>query len=205
MYRNFFHIIITLIILSAPLAVREAASHPHVFIINRYTLVFDDKGLAGIRVNWQFDDYFSAMISSDYDADNNGEIDASENQKIKEEAFDNLKDYGYFTFIKIDDTAFEVRFVRDFSASLDKNILTYEFFIPCHVTAVSSYKELRVAAYDPSYYTAVYFADKNPLSLEKEDKIDYKSKIAENKEDAYYQGMIYPWELTFSFCLKPPD
>ncbi|MBN1625167.1 MAG: DUF1007 family protein, partial [Deltaproteobacteria bacterium] len=164
MSRNCFYIIISLIVLNSSLSAREAASHPHVFIVNRYCLVFDDNGLAGIRVNWQFDEYFSAIISADYDADNNGKIDPSENQKIKEEAFDNLKDYGYFTFIKIDNTAFEVRFVRDFSASLDKNILTYEFFIPCHVTAFSSFKEIRVAAYDPSYYTAVYFADKIPLS-----------------------------------------
>ena len=183
----------------------ETSSHPHVFIVNRYTLVFDDKGLAGIRVNWQFDDYFSAMISEDYDADKNEVIDSIENQKIKEGAFDNLKDYGYFTFIRIDNEAFEVKFVTNFSASLINKKLVYEFFIPCHVSAITSYKEIRVAAYDPSYYTAVYFAEKNPLSLEKEDKIEYKSSIAENKEEAYYQGMIYPWELTFSFRSKSQD
>ena len=202
MYRICFLDLITLLLLSLLLFVQEAAPHPHVFIVTRYTLVFDDKGLAGIRVNWRFDEYFSAMISGDYDSDQNGVIDPGENQQIEKEAFRYLKNFSYFTFIRIDKKPFETKFVRDFSASLDKNKLVYEFLIPCHVSAAPSYKEIRVAAYDPSYYSAVFFAKYNTLALEKEDKIQYKSRIAENKEETYYQGMVHPWELTFYFRSK---
>lgn len=205
MNRICFFLFITFILSSLISFTREASSHPHVFIVVRYTLVFNDKGLTGIRVNWQFDDYFSAMISEDYDSNHNRAIDTDENQKIEKEAFLNLENYNFFTFIKIDKESFDLKYVRDFSASLDKNILTYEFFIPCHVSAAPDYKEIRVAAYDPSYYTAVYFAEKNPISLEKADNIEYKSRIAENKDEPYYQGMIYPWELTFSFRSKSQD
>jgi ABC-type uncharacterized transport system substrate-binding protein len=202
MYRLGFLACITSLLLSLLLFTPETASHPHVFIVTRYTLVFDKGGLAGIRVNWQFDEYFSAMISGDYDSDHNRVIDPEENQQIEKEAFRNLEDYSFFTFIKIDKKPFEIEIVRDFSASLDEDRLIYEFFIPCHVSAALSYKEIRVAAYDPSYYTAVYFAENNALCLEEEDEIEYKSRIAENKEETYYHGMVHPWELTFYFRSK---
>jgi ABC-type uncharacterized transport system substrate-binding protein len=202
MYRLGFLACITPLLLSLLLFAPETASHPHVFIVTRYTLVFDREGLAGIRVNWQFDEYFSAMISGDYDSDHNGMIDPEENQQIEKEAFKNLEDYGFFTFIKIDEKPFEIKIVRDFLASLQEDKLIYEFFIPCQVRADPFYKEIRVAAYDPSYYTAVYFAKHNALSLEEADEIEYKSRIAENKDETYYHGMVHPWELTFYFCSK---
>ncbi len=202
MYRLGFLACITSLLVSLLLFTPETASHPHVFIVTRYTLVFDKEGLAGIRVNWQFDKYFSAMISGDYDSDHNGVIDPEENQQIEKEAFQNLEDYGFFTFIKIDKKPFEIKIVRDFLASLDEDELIYEFFIPCQVSAAPFYKEIRIAAYDPSYYTAVYFAENNALSLEEEDEIEYKSRIAENKEETYYYGMVHPWELTFCFRSK---
>ena len=46
-------------------------THPHVFISQRTCFVFDDKGLAGFRVNWAFDEMFSVMISEDFDSDQN--------------------------------------------------------------------------------------------------------------------------------------
>jgi ABC-type uncharacterized transport system substrate-binding protein len=203
MYRlSRFLCFISSLLLSLLFFTQETISHPHVFIVTRYTLVFDKNGLAGIHVNWQFDEYFSAMISGDYDSDQNGVFDPAENQLIEREAFHNMKKYSYFTFIKIDKKPFETKIVRDFSASLDENILIYEFFIPCNVSATSSYREIRVAAYDPSYYSAIFFAKYNALSLEKEDKIEYKSRIAENKEETYYYGMVHPWELTFYFRSK---
>ena len=78
---------ISSLLLCLLLFTQETASHPHVFIVTRYTLVFDGKGLSGIRVNWQFDEYFSTMISGDYDSDNNGVIDPNENQQIEKRLF----------------------------------------------------------------------------------------------------------------------
>jgi len=31
-------------------------AHPHVFIVQRLEMVFDDKGLSGIRIRWLFDE-----------------------------------------------------------------------------------------------------------------------------------------------------
>ena len=42
-------------------------AHPHVFIVQRINAVFDDKGLAGFRMWWKFDDMFASMIAEDHD------------------------------------------------------------------------------------------------------------------------------------------
>jgi len=178
-------------------------SHPHIFIVNRLTVVFDDEGLAGIRVKWIFDEMFSSMISVDYDQNHNGHFEESEIKTIHKEAFSYLVNYDYFCFIKIDGKSFKVKYVRDFSASLNNNKkLIYEFLIPCHVKAIPTFKELTIALYDPSYYTAVFFADNKPLSLKNDSKFEIKSSIAQNLKETYYYGMINPWELMLKFRLK---
>ncbi len=178
-------------------------SHPHIFIVNRLTVVFDDKGLAGIRVKWIFDEMFSSMISVDYDQNHNGHFEESEIKTIHKEAFSYLVNYDYFCFIKIDGKSFKVKYVRDFSASLNNNKkLIYEFLIPCHVKAIPTFKELTIALYDPTYYTAVFFANNKPLSLKNDSKFEIKSSISQNLKETYYYGMINPWELMVKFRLK---
>ena len=187
-------------VLVLPLAVVKA--HPHVFIVQRLTLVFDEKGLAGVKVRWKFDDMFASMIAEDHDANGNGQLEPEEVQSVKENAFAYIKTQNYFTFIKIDNRPFEVKFVTDFNAVLDDKRLVYEFFIPCHVTAIDANKKISVTTYDPSYYSAIYFAEKTPVSLEAADAFDVNTAIREDAETSIYYDMVHPWALYLEFRLK---
>lgn len=179
-----------------------ALAHPHVFIVNRVDAVFDDKGLAGLRIKWGFDDFFSNMIVEEYDRNQNAALEKDEVALIKKEAFDYLAEHDYFVFVKIDDTPFKVQYIRDFSASLSNDKLCYQFFVPCHVTALTSPKTLRVSIYDPTYYSAIFFAEKQPVSLENDNRLTVTSRIAQNMAETYYFGMAHPWELTLKFRLN---
>ena len=53
-------------------------AHPHVFIVQRINIVFDDQGLAGFRIHWRFDDMFSSMIAGDHDRNQNGHLESQE-------------------------------------------------------------------------------------------------------------------------------
>ncbi len=86
------------------------AAHPHVFVDNQIEIAFDTKGLAGISVQWTFDEMFSAGIIFDYD-DGDGVFSSREIALIKEECFSNLKEYGFFFDILIDGKPFPVVFV----------------------------------------------------------------------------------------------
>lgn len=177
-------------------------AHPHVFIDNTITIIFDKKGLAGVKAKWVFDEMFSSMIIHDYDGDKNGAFNAAEIEKIKNGAFSNLRNFHYFTHIKIEGKKFEVKFARDFSACLDNNRVIYTFFIPCHVSAVALYKEIKISIYDNSYYVDVALAGKNPVHVEHASRIDFQHKIVDNTKKPYYYGQIFPQEIILKFRKK---
>jgi ABC-type uncharacterized transport system substrate-binding protein len=179
-----------------------AYAHPHVFIVQRLNVVFDEKGLAGIKVCWKFDDMFTSMIAEDHDLNRNGKFEPSEVQKVKEKAFSFISKYNYFTFIKIDNVPFQVKFVRDFNAILENRKLVYEFLIPCHVTATNQVKKVTVASYDPTYYTAIYFARQKPVTLTAADGFDVKTNLKEDPNTKIYFGMVHPWTLFMEFRHK---
>ena len=181
---------------------KDAISHPHVFIVQRIQVVFDDKGLAGFRIEWKFDEMFSSMIATDYDKNKNKYLEPDEVAVIKENAFSYISNYNYFTFVRIEGKPFQVKYVKDFSAKLVGNKLTYEFLVPCHVAAMSSFKRIIIATYDPSYYTAIFFAKKHPAALANADRFQVESAIKEDKATSIYYDMVHPWGLFLDFRKK---
>jgi len=176
-------------------------SHPHVFIYNSIKVVFDEKGLAGFKLKWVFDDMFSNMIINDFDKNKNGLFEQSEIETIKNGAFSNLKKFDYFTHIKVNDKPFKVEFVKNFSAEIKDNILIYRFFVPCRVQAGSSFKEARISIYDISFYSSVFLI-KDPVSFENASPYEHHFRIGKNKTESYYYGQVCPEEITLKFRLK---
>jgi ABC-type uncharacterized transport system substrate-binding protein len=174
-----------------------------VFVTQRIEIIFDDKGLAGFKVQWQFDEMFSSMIVGDYDKNSNRKLEANEVAVIEQEAFSYISNYDYFTFVKIDGKPFKVRFVKDFRAELRKNILIYTFLIPCHVAARSDYRQIVVATYDPSYYSAVFYAENRPAALANAKLFEVKTSIRQDKSTAIYYDQVNPWALFLDFRKKP--
>lgn len=182
-------------------ALPAAYGHPHVFIYNSIKIVFDEKGLAGFEVKWIFDDMFSNVIIHDFDKNKNGRLEPDEIKSIKNGAFSNLKSFDYFTHIKINKKAFKVKFVKKFFAEIKNNLLIYRFLVPCHVPAVSSFKEVRISIYDISFYSSV-FLTKNPVDFINASPYEFYHRIAKNKKDAYYYGQVYPEEIIIRFRRK---
>lgn len=179
-----------------------AFSHPHVFITQRLGVQFDEKGLAGIKVSWEFDDMFASMVAQDHDLDRDGRLDPMEVRQVREKAFSYISEYNYFVFIRIDGKPFQVRFIKDFTAILEDNVLVYEFLIPCHVTAIKSDKKVTIATYDPSYYTAILFAQEKPVSVTCSEIFDVRTAVREDPETRIYFDMVHPWALFLEFRLK---
>jgi ABC-type uncharacterized transport system substrate-binding protein len=177
-------------------------SHPHVFLENSLTIIFDQQGLAGILVKWVFDEFFSSMIVGEFDRNHNGKLEDSEIPGIKKGAFSNLANFGYFTFIRIEGKPFKVRYVRDFSATMAEGKLIYEFLIPCHVKATTTFKEFVISQYDPSYYTMVAFAKDRPVRVKDTSGFEVRYKIAKNNKVAYYYGQLHPIEMILLFRRK---
>ncbi len=180
-----------------------AFAHPHVFIEERVKFEFDTKGLAGIRMVWTFDDMFSTMVAEDFDRNKNQALEPEEVAEVKKGMFDNLVNYGYYAFVKIDTKPFEVKHVSDFKARLHKGVLTYEFLIPCPVAAAAQPRVVTLTSFDPDYYCALFFAETNPTLISGASAVEVSASIRKEMETSYYFGMVNPWQQRVSFRLKP--
>ena len=194
-----FQLLLAFLIILVPLT---GIPHPHVFISQRTGFVFDDKGLAGFRVSWTFDEMFSVMISEDFDSDHNQTLDTKEVAVIKEKAFGYIAPYNYYIHVRIDGKPFEVKFIKAFNAWLDNGTVCYEFFIPCHVTAVDTPKQIVLAPYDPEYYSDIYFPDKAPLNMENADAFSIEIQTARDQATLIYYDTVNPMAIFLTFKRK---
>lgn len=179
-------------------------AHPHVFIDNDVTIVFNQEGLTGIKIKWIFDEMFSSMITHDYDQNKDGIFDLTEIETIKNEAFSNLRKFNYFTRIKIDEKDFIIETAENFSVCLENNCVIYDFFIPCKVPVEIFCKEIRIAIYDDSYYVDILKLDKDCVRFEGKSlmDVDYTWQLKDNTGNPYYFGQIFPQEIILKFKKK---
>lgn len=140
-----------------------AAAHPHVFIENHLAFEFDAEGFSGIKVAWVFDEMFSSGIQLDFD-DGDGSFSPQEVGVIKAEAFDNLKEFGYFFQVQIDGKPFAVKFVKDFTAEMRSGYLVYRFTVPCHVAAAANPKAIHVQVMDETDFVSI-MTKKSAISM----------------------------------------
>jgi nickel/cobalt exporter len=190
-------ILITILFTITALAVLvpiDVKAHPHCFILNSVRFVFDPDGLAQIRIDWQFDEFFTGQILADCDKDSDWKLDDEEKACVKLHYFDNLVQHNFFTFIRINGRLIETSKAEHLKIALIENKLMYQFTVPCRVSGAPGDKDVRVAIYDPTFYCAMNFPDQLPVLVENEGDLDYSVRVYENKNEAYYYDQIHPWE-----------
>ena len=173
--------------------------HPHIFIDNKVTIVFDEKGLAGFTLDWLFDKVFSASIIHDFDLNGDGIFSEQEIEAIREGAFSNLSDYNYFCLITIDGSVFRVQYVTDFYVDISENRVIYSFFVPCHVRGITEFKMVTAAVYDETYFSDIIFDPEEAVRIENGESFEYSYTLIENKKRAYWGGQIIPTEIHLRF------
>ena len=143
-----------------------ARAHPHAFVEAFVTLVFDGQGLAGIHQRWVLDEMLAASILDLVNANGDGQLDASEAAAIERDSFRLIKDYNYFTHVRIDGKPFEVQWARDFSVTMEGQKMVYDFLVPCHVKAGPKAREVVVAVFDDTFYTYVTYGTEGAPTID---------------------------------------
>jgi ABC-type uncharacterized transport system substrate-binding protein len=140
-----------------------ALAHPHVWIDNVTSFVFDGVRLKAVRLTWAFDEFFGTAIIRRFDENRNGRFEPEELAKLEPGAFANLKEYKYFTHILLDGKELaEVR-VEDFQASVRNGQLIYDFTVPLPAPVDPSKVEVIVTVYDESYFVEVALEPNDPV------------------------------------------
>jgi ABC-type uncharacterized transport system substrate-binding protein len=181
-------------------SILPALAHPHVFINNKMTVLFDGGKLQGITFQWTFDDMFSSMILSDYDPKHTGQFDAAHVKALKEGAFDNLENYHYFVAITIGTRPHAHFKIERFTPSVaGKNKLVYSFFIPLGVVVQSREQAIRLTVYDDTYFVAFDLLHLDDVAVRAGPDVACALAIEKTKVKPQWPGQYMPDQLVIRF------
>lgn len=97
----------------APAAATPAAAHPHVWITVESTVLYEQGSIAGIHHKWTFDELYTAMAIQGLDTNKDGTYDRNELAELTKVNLDGLKEFAFFTHIKLADHALAIDDARD--------------------------------------------------------------------------------------------
>lgn len=177
----------------------SAYAHPHIFLKNKVQIVFDQEGISGFQTFWYADDFSTAGLTDGYDENENDKLDDFEIKIFENDSVNNLKKFNYFTFIKINGTAFDVKAVKNFKARLIDGKIVYSFFIPKRIKATLQNTEITISQYDSSYFSFISFSEDQPVAMINGENFKSDFKIEENKNESYYLDMVHPIALILRF------
>jgi ABC-type uncharacterized transport system substrate-binding protein len=142
-----------------------ARAHPHVWVTISSELVYAPDGtITGIRHAWAFDDMFSAFATQGYPSKVKGEFSRDELEPLAKVNVESLKDYDYFTYVKIDGKKTKLKDpAPGYYLDWKDAVLTLHFTLPFEQPVKT--KELQVEVYDPSIFVDFSFAKKDPARL----------------------------------------
>ena len=145
-------------------AARDARAHPHVWIDARSTVIFDDQQrIAGLKVSWRFDEFYSLFAIEGLDTDGDGKVSESELQPLAELNVTSLKEYRYFTYVTADGAEVPYGPVSEYASRLEDGILSLEFVIPLETPVDPRRVQVSFKSYDPTFYIAVEPALQDPV------------------------------------------
>jgi ABC-type uncharacterized transport system substrate-binding protein len=146
-----------------------AHAHPHVWVTMRTTILFAPDGeVTGLRQDWTFDDMYSAFALTGLEANKQGQFTRADLQPLAQVNVDSLKDFGYFTFARIDGKR---RQSDAFSAPVDYWLdydseaaeLTLHFTLPFKKPLTAKWLVIEVC--DPEFFIDFGFAESDAVKL----------------------------------------
>jgi len=185
-------------LVTAPLWCAEA--HPHVFIANRMTVVFDGGVLAGIEFSWTFDQMFTAMILHDFKPGADGSFSPQTGGAIKSNDFDNLENYHYFLAFFVGQQPVKKIRIQQFLPSVaDGSRLVYSFFVPLNLQVSAADRTLRVTVYDDSYYVAFDVMHTADVQVQGNDAVAVDLSVEKTKVKPQWPGQYMPDQLVIRY------
>jgi ABC-type uncharacterized transport system substrate-binding protein len=168
-----------------------AAAHPHIWIKATATLQFEGGKITGILHEWEFDEFFSSALISDFDKNKNKAFDAAEIKELEANAFAALKEYGYFTHPRTNGKAETIATVRDFAPVIKGNRVIYRFVAVLPQPVDPKSDRFDAGVYDESYYVELEMSPQQGVKLAGGGSEACQWTIAEDKSAPLYFGITF--------------
>ena len=196
------------IVLLATAINQPVFAHPHASADCNLSLSFDAKGFAGFKVQIAFDVIYSDIHVQEIaqgitEESGTAPSESDTVKRIKEEVFEEFKDYGYFTHVLLDGKKITVQDVKDFLVTADKeDRMVCVFFVPCPVSAAAQPRQIVISIFDDSYYRDIILSP--DIAVEGAEKllVEYKIAKLENLTFTWQDKVIVPNGLSINFKNK---
>ncbi|MGQ0483871.1 MAG: DUF1007 family protein [Hyphomicrobiales bacterium] len=154
------------IALVAACAAAPASAHPHVWIDMRSDIVFTDDGLIkGVNLEWTFDDGYTQMALDGLDSNGDGVYSQSEIEPLTKENVASLKDYEYFTVMRVDGEKQEIGEVAEFGQIWSNDKLALHFHVPLKNPVDPAKGQFTLKVYDPEFFIAIDYVKDDPVTV----------------------------------------
>lgn len=161
-----------------------AHAHPHVWVTMQETVLYDKGTITGLQQAWTFDEIYTQQAIEGLDKNGDGKYDREELKELAQVNIDGLKEFEYFTFAKLGDTALKFKPPVDYWLDhTDKGILTLHFTLPLEQPVSAEATGFNFAVFDSSYFIAFDYAETDPVKLGTNAPSSCKAAINEAPED----------------------
>lgn len=143
-----------------------ALAHPHVWIDMRSDIVFTDDGLIkGINLEWTFDDDYTKMALDGLDSNGDGVYSQAEIEPLTKENVASLKDYEFFTVMRVNGEKQEIGEVAEFGQIWSNDKLGLHFHVPLKNPIDPAKGQFTVKVYDPEFFIAIDYVKDDPVTV----------------------------------------
>jgi polyphosphate kinase len=160
-----------------------ATAHPHVFVQAQVTVVFDEAGDMGIKLDWYYDDLFSLLVTTDLGIDMDGDLVLT----AEEQALLDSQIAAWPPEHAGDLEVAQGGAVLALGEKQDHRMTYVEgLFVETHTRPVPAVPDadsaIQIRVYDPSFYTA--YDLRHPVLIEGRD--DCSAEVIPADVDAAY-------------------
>ena len=171
-------------------AATPAAAHPHIWIKDTATLNMEKGQIVSVSQDWTFDSFFSAALIKDFDRNKDAKFDAEEIALLRKNAFVALKDFGFFTHVRVDGKKISLTDVKAFSAKISDGKVVYSFTLGLPQSVDPRKSKAAFLFYDHTYYVDVALTGSPSVSLKNGSGCSLA--IRDDTANPIYFGLVVP-------------
>lgn len=158
-------------------------AHPHVWVTYETTVVYDNGNVVGFDHIWTFDDMYTAMAIEGLDKNGDGTYTREELAELADVNIQGLKDFDYFTYAKLGESALKMAAPKDAWLEHKNGILSLHFRLPLAQPVLAEAEGLTFAIYDPSFFIAFEPEQTEAIKLSAGAPQGCKAQMIEPKSD----------------------
>jgi ABC-type uncharacterized transport system substrate-binding protein len=142
-----------------------AQAHPHVFAEARLDVVVTNGAVTALRHLWRFDDVFSSTVLMEFDRNADLQLDQAELDEVGSTVAASLAEFGYFQLVSAGGVDVEMSPPPVMMANYEGDQLVI-LFESAPKAPVKLQGKIGFGVYDPTFYTAIDFAEDDQMAVE---------------------------------------